>query len=108
MSLPDSTHALAVGLLLLVLFISYVRGWVEPDLAVLTAVALRMLTGLLTPATVLGVLGNSAPFTIACLFTISGALSRTGRVDWLGKPVDRALDHRTAHPTLATVELLHW
>lgn len=90
MSLPESTHALAVGLLLLVLFISFVREWVKPDVAVLTAVALLLLTGLLTPAKVLGVFSNSAPFTIACLFIISGALSRTGCVDWLGERMAQA------------------
>jgi di/tricarboxylate transporter len=90
MSLPESTHALAVGLLLMVLFISFVREWVKPDVAVLTAVALLLLTGLLTPAKVLGVFSNSAPFTIACLFIISGALSRTGCVDWLGERMAQA------------------
>lgn len=90
MSLPESTHALAVGLLLLVLFISFVREWVKPDVAVLTAVALLLLTGLLTPAKVLGVFSNSAPFTVACLFIISGALSRTGCVDWLGERMAQA------------------
>ncbi|MDP2262757.1 MAG: SLC13 family permease [Hydrogenophaga sp.] len=90
MSLPESTHALAVGLLLLVLFTSFVREWVKPDVAVLTAVALLLVLGLLTPAKVLGVFSNSAPFTIACLFIISGALSRTGCVDWLGERIAQA------------------
>ena len=90
MLLPESTHALAVGILLVVLFISFVREWVKPDVAVLTAVALLLLTGLLTPAKVLGVFSNSAPFTIACLFIISGALSRTGCVDWLGERIAQA------------------
>lgn len=90
MTLPESTHALAVGLLLVFLFTSFVREWVKPDLAVLTAVALLLLSGLLTPAKLLGVFSNSAPFTIACLFIISGALSRTGCVDWLGERIAQA------------------
>lgn len=90
MTLPESTHALAVGLLLFFLFTSFVREWVKPDLAVLTAVALLLLSGLLTPAKLLGVFSNSAPFTIACLFIISGALSRTGCVDWLGERIAQA------------------
>ena len=90
MLLPESTHALFVGALLVVLFLSFVREWVKPDVAVLTAVALLLVTGLLTPAKVLGVFSNSAPFTIACLFIISGALSRTGCVDWLGERIAQA------------------
>ncbi len=90
MLLPESTHALAVGLVLIVLFAAFVREWVKPDVAVLAAVALLLVLGLLTPAKLLGVFNNSAPFTIACLFIISGALSRTGCVDWLGERIAQA------------------
>lgn len=90
MLLPESTHALAVGLVLIVLFAAFVREWVKPDVAVLAAVALLLVLGLLTPAKLLGVFSNSAPFTIACLFIISGALSRTGCVDWLGERMAQA------------------
>ena len=90
MLLPESTHALFVGLLLIVLFFSFVRERVKPDVAVLSAVAVLLVAGLLSPAQVLGVFSNSAPFTIACLFIISGALSRTGCVDWLGERMAQA------------------
>ena len=98
MLLPESTHALAVGILLVLLFISFVREWVKPDVAVLTAVALLLVSGLLTPAKVLGVFSNSAPFTIACLFIISGALSRTGCVDWLGERIAQAAGENIFNP----------
>ncbi|TNF61155.1 MAG: TRAP transporter large permease subunit [Burkholderiales bacterium] len=90
MALPESTHALVVGLVLTLLFLAFVREWTRPDVAVLTAVAVLLATGLLSPGQVLGVLGNSAPFTIACLFVISGALGRTGCVDWLGERIAQA------------------
>lgn len=90
MLLPESTHALFVGVLLVVLFLSFVREWVKPDVAVLSAVAVLLVAGLLSPAQVLGVFSNPAPFTIACLFVISGALSRTGCVDWLGERMAQA------------------
>jgi di/tricarboxylate transporter len=90
MLLPESTHALFVGLLLVVLFLGFVREWVKPDVAVLGAVAVLLVAGLVSPAQVLGVFSNPAPFTIACLFIISGALSRTGCVDWLGERIAQA------------------
>lgn len=90
MLLPESTHALAVGLVLLALFVTFVREWVKPDIAALGAVVGLLVLGVLTPAQVLGVFSNSAPFTIACLFVISGALGRTGCVDWLGERMARA------------------
>ena len=85
MLLPEHLHALTVGLILLVLFATFVREWVKPDVAVMVAVALLLGLGLLEPRQVLGVFSNSAPITIACLFIISGALSRTGCVDRLGE-----------------------
>ena len=38
MILPESVHALIVGLVLVALFITFVREWVEPDVAVVAAV----------------------------------------------------------------------
>jgi di/tricarboxylate transporter len=90
MLLPESTHALFLGIFLVVLFLSFVREWVKPDVAALSAVAVLLVAGLLSPAQVLGVFSNPAPFTIACLFIISGALSRTGCVDWLGERIAQA------------------
>lgn len=83
--LPDSLHAAVVGLVLLSLFAAFVREWLKPEVAVMCAVALLLALGLLKPAQVLTVFGNSAPVTIACLFIISGALARTGCVDRLGE-----------------------
>lgn len=78
-----------VGLVLLVLFVAFLREWVKPDLAVMTAVAVLLLSGVLSSKDALSVFSNSAPITIASLFIISGALSRTGCVDQLGEFLGR-------------------
>lgn len=44
MSLPEPTHALFVGGLLVVLFLSFVREWVKPDVAVLGSMAALPIT----------------------------------------------------------------
>lgn len=93
MLIPESLHPLFVGLVLLALFASFVREWIKPDVAVVTAVALLLGLGLLDSKEVLGVFGNSAPITIACLFIISGALSKTGCVDRLGQWLGTAAGH---------------
>ncbi|WP_374682236.1 SLC13 family permease [Accumulibacter sp.] len=94
MPLPESLHAVIVGLTLIALFACFVREWLKPDIAVMSAVALLMVLGLLSPKQVLSVFSNSAPITIACLFIISGALSKTGCVDrlgdWLGAMAGRS------------------
>ena len=84
MLIPESLHAAAVGLVLLALFVTFAREWVKPDVAVAVAVAALLALGLLTPKQATSVFSNSAPITIACLFVISGALSKTGCVDRLG------------------------
>lgn len=90
MLFPDIPPALIVGLVLAGLFVTFVREWVKPDVAVLVAVAILLGLGQLSPKDVLSVFSNSAPVTIACLFIISGALSRTGCVDWLGEWIGSA------------------
>ena len=69
MLLPESTHALFVGALLVVLFLSFVREWVKPDVAVLSAVAVLLVAGLLSPAQVLGVF-SKADMPVFGKFTI--------------------------------------
>lgn len=85
MLLPETHAPLFVGLILIVLFVAFVREWVKPDVAVMAAVGVLLAAGMLNSKEVLGVFGNSAPITIACLFIISAALSRTGCVDQLGE-----------------------
>ena len=101
MALPESTHALVVGAVLVGLFITFVREWLKPDVAVMAAVAVLLALGLLEAKQVLGVFGNSAPITIACLFIISGALSRTGCVDRLGEWLGHHAGHSEARLLLA-------
>ena len=85
MLLPELHAPLFVGLVLVVLFVAFVREWTKPDVAVMAAVGVLLAAGVLNSKEVLGVFGNSAPITIACLFIISAALSRTGCVDQLGE-----------------------
>ncbi len=85
MAVPENLQAYVVGFVLMGLFATFVREWLKPDVAVMVAVAGLLALGLLRPDQVLGVFSNSAPITVACLFIISGALSRTGCVDRLGE-----------------------
>lgn len=101
MLVPETYHALTVGLVLIILFASFVREWVKADVAVMTAVGLLMVLGLLEPKQVLGVFSNSAPITIACLFIISGALSKTGCVDRMGEWIGAMAGHSERRLLLA-------
>ncbi|WP_285276417.1 SLC13 family permease [Halopseudomonas bauzanensis] len=85
----DTLAMLGVAALLCWVMYAFVREKLSPDVVVGIAVAILLATTLLTPADVLGVLSNSAPVTIACMFVLSAALERTGCVDKLGSILAR-------------------
>lgn len=101
MLVPESLHAPIVGLALIGLFAAFVREWLKPDVAVMSVVALLLALGLVSPREVLSVFSNSAPITIACLFIISGALSKTGCVDRLGEWLGAMAGHSERRLLLA-------
>ncbi|WP_252271667.1 SLC13 family permease [Pseudomonas subflava] len=80
----DSLSLMFVAALLVWLLVSFVREKWSPDVVAAIAVAALLVTQILTPGEVLGVLSNSAPATIACMFVLSAALERTGCIDALG------------------------
>ncbi len=82
--LPESLQLYFVCALLVWVLVAFVRESWSPDIVAAIAVAVLIGAQLLAPAEVLGVLSNSAPVTIACMFVISAALERTGCIDALG------------------------
>lgn len=78
-----------VTTVVIALFALFLSEKLRPDVAALSAVAVLLATGQITPKEVLSVFSNSAPLTIACLFIVSAALERTGVVnaigEWLGR-----------------------
>lgn len=82
--LPESLQLYFVCAVLVWVLVSFVRESWSPDIVVAIAVAVLLAAQLLAPTEVLGVLSNSAPVTIACMFVISAALERTGCIDALG------------------------
>ncbi|QJD59437.1 SLC13 family permease [Pseudomonas sp. gcc21] len=81
----DSLPMIGVAALLCWVFYAFAREKFSPDVVAGIAVAILLVTTLLTPADILGVLSNSAPITIACMFVLSAALERTGCVETLGR-----------------------
>ncbi|WP_150305318.1 SLC13 family permease [Pseudomonas saliphila] len=81
----DSLPMIGVAALLCWVFYAFAREKFSPDVVAGIAVGVLLVSTLLTPAEVLGVLSNSAPITIACMFVLSAALERTGCVESLGR-----------------------
>lgn len=78
-------HMIIVGVVLLGVFIAFVRDWASPDLIAMAGLGLVLATGVLAPGDLFHVFGNSAPLTIGSMFILSAALDRTGVIELLGR-----------------------
>src|SRR3546814_4998382 len=70
-----------VLVLVIVVFVGFVRETMPPDIVALVAVGLLLVTGILGTDEMLSVFSNSAPITVAAMFVLSAALERTGVID---------------------------
>lgn len=91
-----------LGILLVIVFMAFIRDWLSVELVALGAFFACVITGILpwaastdpglTPAQQLEhdrylafrVFAHPAPLTIVAMFVVSAALERTGVIEWLG------------------------
>lgn len=74
-----------VGILLLLLFICFIKEWMPVEITALAGTAVLMLTGILSTSDVLSSFANSGPLTVVCMFILSASLERTGLIGDLSK-----------------------
>ncbi len=74
-----------VGILLVLLFICFIKEWMPVEITALTGTAVLMLTGILNTRDVLSSFANSGPLTVVCMFILSASLERTGLIGDLSK-----------------------
>jgi di/tricarboxylate transporter len=84
---PLITPLLAL-FLVVVMFIMFVRETYSTEVVAITGTALMLATGILPYADALAVLSNPAPWTIASMFIVMGALVRTGALDVLTRQAE--------------------
>ncbi len=70
-------------------FLCFAREWLPAELAALAGMAVLIVGGVLSGDEVAGVFSNPAPLTIGAMFVLSGALTRTGAIDWLADRFSR-------------------
>lgn len=75
--------ALMLGILALAM-VAFVREWVAPELVAMSSFVVVMALGLLPVDDAFQVFSSDAPITIAALFVLTGALERTGAIEFLG------------------------
>ncbi|MCE5971880.1 SLC13 family permease [Sinirhodobacter sp. WL0062] len=102
--LPFSETGTAVAALVIVLgmFVMFLRERFPPEVVAMGGAATMLVLGLVPYDDAVGMLSNSAPWTIAFMFLIMGALVRTGALDAMTRYAEA---HISARPVVTVVML---
>jgi di/tricarboxylate transporter len=79
------------------MFVMFVREVYPVEVVAMSGAVVMLVLGVLPFDTALAVMSNPAPWTIAALFIVVGALVRTGALDWITQLATRNVK---AHPAL--------
>ncbi len=101
--LTETQSAIAALLTVLGMFILFVRESYPTEVVAIAGVAFLLILGVLPYENALSVLSNPAPWTIAAMFIVMGALVRTGALEAFTKLADKQAKTR---PKLAIAMLL--
>ncbi|WP_147105085.1 SLC13 family permease [Tateyamaria sp. syn59] len=103
MELSQTGNAVLTLVVVAVMFVLFLRELFPTEVVAISGTALLLATGALPYEDALGVLSNPAPWTIAAMFIIMGALVRTGALDAFTGLADRKA---RSNPALAVVMLM--
>jgi di/tricarboxylate transporter len=101
---PVSFDMLIAFAVLIGAFVLFVIDRMPPQLTAMTAMAVLLVTGVISTDDALGVFSNSATATIAAMCILSAALERTGVIDVLGRWLIAMAD-RSRFVTIAAMML---
>ena len=93
--LDQPTQAVVALLILLGMFVMFLRETYPVEVVAVAGAVVMLILGILPFKDVAGVLSNNAPWTIAAMFMIVGALVRTGALEWVSQIAAR---NAVAHP----------
>ncbi len=91
--------AVAALLIVLGMFVMFLRERVPPEVVAMSGAAVMLVLGFVPYSTATAALSNSAPWTIAFMFLIMGALVRTGALDRMTRFAESHISTRP-HVTL--------
>ena len=100
--LDQPTQAIVALLILAGMFVMFLRETYPVEVVAVAGAVVMLILGILPFKSVGDVLSNNAPWTIAAMFMIVGALVRTGALEWVSQIAAR---NAVAHPgrTLAVL-----
>ncbi|WP_300032185.1 SLC13 family permease [uncultured Roseobacter sp.] len=102
-ALSQTTSALLTLLVVGVMFTLFVRETFPTEVVAIAGAALMLALGVLPYDNALAVLSNPAPWTIAAMFIVMGALVRTGALDVLTRLAER---YARTHPRSAVAGVI--
>ncbi len=95
--LPETWHVAVACMIVAGMFIAFLSERFPPDVIAFSAATAMILSGIIPIDRAMGVLANPAPWTVAMMFILSGALVRTGTLALLTNWVS---DRAEGHPVL--------
>ena len=99
---PQNMQALVALAILVGMLVMFLRETLPTEVVAIGAAGLMLVIGLVPFKEVSGVLANNAPWTIAAMFIIVGALVRTGALEWISQ---LAAQNAAMHPALTLTML---
>ena len=103
LDLSQTAQAVLALVVVAVMFALFVRETYPTEVVAIAGSAAMLILGLLPYDAALDVLSNPAPWTIAAMFVIMGALVRTGALDAFTNMADR---RARTHPRIAILMLM--
>lgn len=100
--LGDTTQAVIALLIVVGMFVAFMREVYPVEVTAIGGAMAMLVLGVLPADAALIAFSNPAPWTIAALFIIVGALVRTGTLDWITQAAVRNVEK---HPTLTLITL---
>ncbi len=98
----DYAAYLALGIVL-VTFLMFLTERFPPEVTAAGGAAVFVLLGIVTPDEAMAVFSNPAPLTIGAMFVLTGALVRTGVLEWVAGAI---LDLAGERPRLAIAAMM--
>lgn len=95
-SLSPNVQAITALLVVVAMFTLFLRESFPTEVVAIGGAAFMLLTGILPYEDALAVLSNPAPWTIAAMFIIMGALVRTGALAWFTQKAEAQAGTRPA------------
>ncbi|MEO8245301.1 MAG: SLC13 family permease [bacterium] len=95
LDLDQTTQAIIALLILVAMLAMFVREFYPPEVIAIGGATVMLVLGILPIKSVNAVLSNNAPWTIAAMFIIVGALVRTGALEGVSQMAAR---NATKHP----------